>query len=313
MIMLLIGSENALDALSPAMQLLKQGGSALDAVEAAIRLVESNRDDHSVGIGGWPNLLGEVELDASIMDGRTRAAGAVGALRGYPHPIAVARRVMERLPHLFLVGQGAGDFAAEMGFAREDGPTEVAAREWMARLQANVPPEKLPALLQRREMAPWVSLTRDPQRVAGTVDVIAIDAQGNIASGVSTSGWAWKYPGRLGDSPIIGAGNYCDNRYGAAACTGFGELAIRGATAHTVVLLMRTGLSLLEACQQALIDLPRPPGAEDDSFMNIVAVDRHGNHCGVTNVAAWDQYAYLTPDMERGEIAKRVYVERGEG
>jgi beta-aspartyl-peptidase (threonine type) len=307
--MLLIGSGNALEALPFAMQILKQNGSALDAVEVAIRIVESNRDDHSVGMGGWPNLLGEVELDASIMEGRTRAAGAVGALRGYPHPISVARRVMERLPHVLLVGQGAGDFAAEMGFDREQGPTEVAAQEWMARIQANVPPEKLPALLQRREMAPWVSLTRDPQRVAGTVDVIAMDGQGNIASGVSTSGWAWKYPGRLGDSPIIGAGNYCDNRYGAAACTGFGELAIRGATAHTVVLLMRTGMPLLEACQQALVDLPRPPGT-DDSFMNIVAVDRHGNHCGVTNVANWDQYVYMTPEMDRAAIGKRVYVER---
>ena len=311
--MLLIGSENALQALAPAMHILKQGGSALDAVEAAIRLVESNPDDDSVGLSGWPNLLGEVELDASLMEGHTRTAGAVGALRGYPHPISIARRVMETLPHVFLVGQGAADFAAEMGFAQQASPTEKAAREWFSRVQANVPAERLPALLQRREMAPWVSLTRDPQRVAGTVDVIAIDAMGHIASGVSTSGWSWKYPGRLGDSPIIGAGNYCDNRYGAAACTGFGELAIRGATAHTVVLLMRTGIPLLEACQEALRDLPHPPGAVDDSFMNIVAVDRHGNHCGVTNVAEWDEYAYMTDTMEHAEIAKRVYVDRNSG
>jgi L-asparaginase / beta-aspartyl-peptidase len=311
--MLLIGSHNALQALPPAMHILKQGGSALDAVEAAIRLVESNPDDDSVGLSGWPNLLGEVELDASLMEGYTRTAGAVGALRGYPHPISIARRVMETLPHVFLVGQGAADFAAEMGFAQQSSPTEKAAREWFARVQANVPAERLPALLQRREMAPWVSLTRDPQRVAGTVDVIAIDAMGHIASGVSTSGWSWKYPGRLGDSPIIGAGNYCDNRYGAAACTGFGELAIRGATAHTVVLLMRTGMPLLEACQEALRDLPHPPGAVDDSFMNIVAVDRHGNHCGVTNVAEWDEYAYMTDAMEHAQIAKRVYVDRNSG
>ncbi len=311
--MLLIGSHNALQALPPAMHILKQGGSALDAVEAAIRLVESNPDDDSVGLSGWPNLLGEVELDASLMEGYTRTAGAVGALRGYPHPISIARRVMETLPHVFLVGQGAADFAAEMGFAQQASPTAKAAREWFARVQANVPAERLPALLQRREMAPWVSLTRDPQRVAGTVDVIAIDAMGHIASGVSTSGWSWKYPSRLGDSPIIGAGNYCDNRYGAAACTGFGELAIRGATAHTVVLLMRTGMPLLEACQEALRDLPHPPGAVDDSFMNIVAVDRHGNHCGVTNVAEWDEYVYMTDAMEHAEIAKRVYVDRNSG
>lgn len=306
--MLLIGSENALEALPPAMKILKQGGSALDAVELAIQLVESNLDDHSVGIGGWPNLLGEVELDASIMDGRNRMSGAVGALRGYAHAISVARRVMEKLPHVFLVGQGAADFAAEMNFERAETLTEIAAQEWIARVQANVPPAKMAALLQRREMAPWVALTRDPQRVAGTVDVIAIDAQGNMASGVSTSGWAWKYPGRLGDSPIIGAGNYCDNRYGAAACTGYGELAIRGNTAHTVVLLMQMGLSLIEACQQALRDLPLAPKGWEDNMMNIVAVDRHGNHCGVTNIKEWDEYAYMMAEMVEPKIAKRIYV-----
>jgi beta-aspartyl-peptidase (threonine type) len=306
--MLLIGSENALAALPPAMQILKQGGSALDAVEAAIRLVESNLEDHSVGVGGWPNLLGEVELDASIMDGRNRSSGAVGALRGYPHPISVARRVMDSLPHVFLTGQGAADFAAEMGFERQETLTDIAAQEWIARVQANVPSTKMASLLQRREMAPWVSLTRDPQRVAGTVDVIAIDAQGNLASGVSTSGWAWKYPGRLGDSPIIGAGNYCDNRYGAAACTGYGELAIRGSTAHTVVLLMQMGVPLIEACQQALRDLPPPPPGWEDNMMNIVAVDRDGNHCGATNIKHWDEYAYMTDDMVEAKIAKRVYV-----
>jgi beta-aspartyl-peptidase (threonine type) len=307
--MLLVGSANARHALPAAMQILKQGGSAIDAVEAAIRLVEANLDDHSVGVGGWPNLLGEVELDASIMDGRTRASGAVGALRGYPHPISVARKVMECLPHVFLVGRGAADFAAEMGFAAAETLTDVAAREWIGRVQANVPTEKLPALLHRREMVPWVNLTRDPQRVAGTVDVIAIDGEGNIASGVSTSGWAWKYPGRLGDSPIIGAGNYCDNRYGAAACTGYGELAIRGATAHTVVLLMRTGVPLREAGRQALLDLPRPSNGQEDNFMNIVAVDAQGNHCGFTNVSERDQYTYMTAEMTEAVLEKRIFVE----
>lgn len=306
--MLLVGSENALAALPPAMQILKAGGSALDAVEAAIRLVEADPTEHSVGVGGWPNLLGEVELDASLMDGRTRAAGCVGALRGYPHPISVARAVMERLPHVFLVGQGAADFAAEMGFAPQETLTDVAAQEWIARIQANVPQDKLPALIHRREMAPWVFLTKDPQRVAGTVDVIAIDREGNMASGVSTSGWSWKYPGRLGDSPIIGAGNYCDNRYGAAGCTGHGELAIRGNTAHTVVLLLKMGLSLEEACRQAMLDLPRWGNTLTDSFMNIVAVDRHGNHCGATNDPNYGEYAYMTAAMAEAQIAPRIYV-----
>ncbi len=306
--MLLIGSENALHALPAAMKILKQGGSAVDAVEAAIRLVEQDPEEHSVGVGGWPNLLGVVELDASIMDGQGRTSGAVGALRGYPHPISIARAVMEKLPHVFLVGQGAADFAAETGFEPQETLTDVAAHEWIARLQANVPMADLPSVLHRRTMIPWVNLTRDPQRVAGTVDVIAIDGQGNMASGVSTSGWAWKYPGRLGDSPIIGAGNYCDNRYGAAACTGYGELSIRGATAHTVVFAMKMGLSLEEACRQALLDLPAPPAGFAGNMMNIVAVDRHGNHCGATNIAEWDEYAYMNADMAEAKIAKRLYV-----
>ncbi|MFN8496119.1 MAG: isoaspartyl peptidase/L-asparaginase [Caldilineaceae bacterium] len=144
------------------MQILKQGGSAVDAVEAAIRWVESNLDDHSVGIGGWPNLLGEAELDASIMDGRNRMSGAVGALRGYGHPISVARQVMEKIPHVFLVGQGAADFAAEMGFEREETLTDIASQEWMARLQATCSGRR-----RWRAYSNGVkrrSLTTDPQR-----------------------------------------------------------------------------------------------------------------------------------------------------
>ncbi len=252
--------------------------------------------------------LGFIFLILIIVIAFVEAATMIGALRGYPHPISVARRVMDSLPHVFLTGQGAADFAAEMGFEREETLTDIAAHEWIDRVQANVPSAKMAALFQRREMTSWVALARDPQRIAGTVDVIAIDAQGNIASGVSTSGWAWKYPGRLGDSPIIGAGNYCDNRHGAAACTGYGELAIRGSTAHTVVLLMQMGLSLVEACQQALRDLPPAPPGWEDNMMNIVAVDRDGNHCGATNIKQWDEYAYMTDDMVEAKIAKRIYV-----
>jgi len=307
--MLLLGTWNTLHTLPAGMQALKNHGTALDAVEAAIRPVEENLEEHTVGVGGWPNLLGEVELDASIMDGRTRASGAVGALRGYANPISVARRVMERLPHVFLVGQGAADFAAEMGFLRQETLTDVAAKEWMDRLRANVPDESLPALLHRRQMAPWVNLTRDPRRVHGTTNVIAIDAEGNLASGVSTSGWAWKYPGRLGDSPVIGAGNYCDNRYGAACCIGHGELAIRAGTARAIVLLLQMGVPLLDACRHALQDLPVSPGDEDGSFISIISVDSQGNACNATNSTAFDEYCLMTPDMQEAEMLHGVHVE----
>lgn len=306
--MLLIGTWNAAHALPAGMKMLKNGGSALDAVEAAIRLVEEDPEEHSVGVGGWPNLLGEPELDASIMDGRNRASGAVGALVGYANPIAVARKVMETLPHVFLVGQGAADFAAEMGFPRRETLTAEAAQVWIERVHANVPTEQLPALLHRRRMAPWVNLTKDPQRIHGTVNVIAVDDQGNLASGVSTSGWAWKYPGRLGDSPIIGAGNYCDNRFGAAACIGHGELAIRAGTARSVVLRMEMGMTLRDACRAALRDLPLAPEFEDGSFMNIIAVDKAGQPWAANNMQWATEYAVMTADDDTVQMRQAESV-----
>jgi beta-aspartyl-peptidase (threonine type) len=273
--------------------------------------VEADVEEHSVGVGGWPNVVGEVELDASIMDGRDRSTGAVGALRGFPHPISVARRVMEQLPHVFLVGQGAADFAKEMGFTQEEILTDIAAKEWIERVQVNVPIDRIPDLLHRREMAPWVNLAKDPQRIHGTINVIAVDSRGDIASGVSTSGWFWKYPGRLGDSPIIGAGNYCDNRYGAAACIGHGELAIRAGTARTVVLLLQMGVPLLEACRQAMLDLPVAPGEKDGSFMSIVAIDNDGNHCGVSNAPKFHEFAYMSAEMQEGELRRGTIVGAG--
>ncbi len=264
--------------MDAAWTILGEGGTALDAVEAATREVEDNPDDHSVGYDGYPNLLGEVELDASLMDGATRQAGTVGAVRGYRHPITIARAVLDRLPHVTLVGAGAERLAAELGMEPEDLLTEETRAVWRAGLDGT-----LAASDSRRRLLDRVSsLFADPEHVAGTVDVLAIDARGHIASAVSTSGWAWKYPGRLGDSPIIGAGNYCDDRYGGAACTGWGELAIRGATAHTVIAGMASGLSLDEAADRAIRDLRglRVPGGEP--IMNLVALDPEGRHVGIS-------------------------------
>jgi beta-aspartyl-peptidase (threonine type) len=270
--MIIAGTHNARAFLDTGWRILRDGGSALDAVEAVTREVEADLAEHSVGIGGYPNLAGEVELDASIMDGRTRACGAVAALRRYGHPVSVARRVMERLPHVLLVGAGAGDFAREMGFAEEELLTPEAAAAWRERLAAVVPEPEIPALLARERMAGHALLLEDASRAAGTVDVIAVDARADFASAVSTSGWAWKYPGRVGDSPIAGAGNYCDNRFGAAACVGHGELAIRASTARAIVLQMEAGRGLEEACAWALRDLPRS-GRLANSMVTVLAVD----------------------------------------
>ncbi|MGB9879306.1 MAG: isoaspartyl peptidase/L-asparaginase, partial [Anaerolineae bacterium] len=209
--MLVITSHNGLPGIEKAMQVLREGGTALDAVEAGIRLVELNEQDEGVGIGGLPNVLGQVELDASIMDGRTLAAGAVGAVQGYAHPISIARRVMERTPHVMLVGEGANRFAAEMGFPRCDLPIERARNKWQERLIELFPEAETDTLAARKELLPLVKELIHARLRQGTVNFLARDRYGDIACGVSTSGWPWKYPGRLGDSPIIGAGGYADN------------------------------------------------------------------------------------------------------
>jgi L-asparaginase / beta-aspartyl-peptidase len=303
----IVATGNATPYLPLGMETLLAGGTAMDAVERVIREVEADTREHAVGVGGWPNLVGEVELDASIMQGRDRRSGAVGAVKRYAHPISIARKVMELTPHVFLVGQGAEDFARETGFQEEATLTPEAARAWAARLQANVPLEEMPELLARRKLLPFVLLARDPQRIHGTVNVLVQDSRGDIASGVSTSGWSWKYPGRLGDSPVIGAGNYCDNRFGAAACTGHGELAIRASLARTIVMHMEYGLTVEQACARALGDAPDPQTPEGTVLVT-VAMDRNGGHCCFTNSDRGWGYAYLAEKMSAPETraARRI-------
>jgi len=288
--MIVVGSVTAEAGISAAAQVLRDGGSALDAVESAIRLVEVTPDVHSVGQDAWPNLLGQHELDASIMDGVTLNAGAVGALFGFVHPISVARRVMEDLPHVLLVGDGAARFADEIGAERGDLMTDEVREGWAAWLKDRMSAqqwEKWPAT----QLAPWARLTADPETAHGTVCVLARDADGDIACGVSTSGWAWKYPGRLGDSPIIGAGNYADNRYGAAACTGFGEMTLRTGTARSVILYLKMGLSLQDAVRAAAEDLCQARWFYKGR-VTIYALDRSERHIVRTCGDASDRSAY---------------------
>ncbi len=278
--MIIIASSNGAIGIDAAIETLKSGGSALDAVEAGIRLVEAKPEEHSVGRDGYPNILGALELDASIMDGRSLDSGAVACLRGYPYAISVARQILERkLPHVLLAGEGAARFAREIGAETCDEMLSDAIREvWRARLRAvgAEPP------LDDAPLLDYVSLATDPERVAGTVNFIAMDRDGDIAAGVSTSGWAWKYPGRVGDSPIIGAGNYADNRYGACVCTGMGEMAIRAGTARSLVLYLKTGMPLMEAAAQAMRDL-RDLGGQYIGGMNLIALDRDGAHIGFSS------------------------------
>jgi L-asparaginase / beta-aspartyl-peptidase len=293
-----VASENGSYGLPLAWKALQDGATALDAVEAGVRAVEDNPDDHTVGYAGHPNIDGVVELDASIMDGATRRAGAVGGLQGYRHAITVARAVLERTPHALITGDGAGRLAAGIGEPRENLLTEGERAYW----SAGVADGKADLLSQVRQ------LTRDPREGAGTVDFLAIDRDGHLSSAVSTSGWAFKHPGRLADSAIIGAGNYCDDRYGAAACTGWGELAIRAATAHTAVMAMARGASPAEAATIALRDLFDLPTDGVLPLMHVVVLSPSGEHAAATTMPG-ARYAWQDESMSEFAISDRLVVQ----
>ena len=307
---IVVGSANARIGLPAAIEVLRRGGSAIDAVVAAVRLVEDNPEDMSVGTGGLPNILGQVELDASIMDGRTLAAGAVGAVKGYPHPIEIARKVMDVMPHVLLVGEGAELFARVHGFTPAELLTERAEQAWHQALAPAGRTDDRDDAYGRRYMGlvrDWAALLHT--EIFGTTNVIARDLEGNIACGVSTSGWGFKWPGRLGDSPIIGAGNYADNRFGAAACTGRGELAIRAASAHSVVTYLRQGMALEDALRAAMRDLRRvvDPFAERAGIMNIVGMDAQGR-VAAASTGEDARFVYQTVEMNAVVEAPRLHV-----
>jgi isoaspartyl peptidase/L-asparaginase-like protein (Ntn-hydrolase superfamily) len=308
----MIASERGEVGLAAGIGVLRAGGSAMDAVEAAIRVVEANEADHYVGVGGLPNLLGEVELDASIMDGATRRAGAVGAVQGFPHPISIARAVCEQLPqHLLLVGAGAERFADEAGIERGETRTEEAMRVWRDGLSGDA---LSPAgdgrgageAAYRREALRRIQAMAPPGGPWGTVNVLALDAPGNLCVGVSTSGYPWKYPGRVGDSALIGSGNYCDNRAGGAACTGRGELAIRGSTARTVVAGLAAGLDPEEACARAVRETLELP---DDfrSGLQALCLTPDGRHGGASTRQG-ATYAVMSTADEAFRIVGRRQV-----
>ena len=303
--MIVVASHNGDVGIRAAIEVLRAGGSAVDAVVAGIEPVEANPADHSVGFSGLPNLLGEVELDASIMDGNGLRAGSVGAVHEFQDAIAMAKRVMDELPHVLLAGPGADRFGRDTGFAPKSLLTDEATAIWRQRMD-----DRANETAYARRMRQIVGeVTNDPQFPEpphGTVNFIAQDRDDNIACGVSTSGWAWKYPGRLGDSPIIGAGNYADNRWGAAACTGRGEMAQRCCTAHSVVTFMRFGMAIEEAVRQALLDL----AALDDPYAserNIIALDRDGRPAAASTTAN-KPFIYMTCEMDDFVTETRQHV-----
>jgi L-asparaginase len=282
--MILLTNNEGTVGVPTTVRALAEGQGALDAIEAGIRLIEADPEVRTVGRGGWPNLLGEVELDACLMDGATLRSGAVGALRGFLHPVSVAREVMRRLPHELLVGDGAARFAREIGAEPADNLTEDSRLAWQAWFDHELTAEQKRAWpdvdlagLCRHAIDPETGGRSTPQTGADTTVFLAQDADGHVCSGTSTSGWGWKYPGRLGDSPIIGAGSYADSRYGAAACTGAGEMTIRCCTARSVVLYLKAGASIADAVAEAVDDLRSLRGGLL-SRVSVHGIDTRGNH-----------------------------------
>jgi N4-(beta-N-acetylglucosaminyl)-L-asparaginase len=257
-----VGSGNGLASVALAVQEVEGGTDTLDAVVAGVNLVEEDPDDTSVGYGGLPNLDGVVQLDSSVMHGPSRGAGAVACLEGIKRPSRVAVDVMRYTDHVLLVGEGAQRFASSMGHPIEDLLTDRARRRWIEwragvsdRDSYREPGERPGPVVPFKEEEdygdPLVD-SHDGVRPQGTINCNVVNRRGEISGVTTTSGLAFKIPGRVGDSPIVGAGLYVDNDVGACGSTGLGEAVIKTCGSHTVVELMRGGMHPTDACLEAL-------------------------------------------------------------
>jgi N4-(beta-N-acetylglucosaminyl)-L-asparaginase len=245
-----ISSGNGVRATEKAMQMLADGADPADAVVAGVNIVEDDPNDMSVGLGGLPNEDGVVELDASVMHGPLHRAGAVGALRNIKNPSSVALTILKRTDHLMLVGEGALRFARAHGFKEQDLLTERARQAWL-RWKENLSPGDNWLNDDQRDLA--LAHANDPlPYTTGTINCLALTAGGDLAGTTSTSGLSYKLPGRVGDSPIIGAGLYVDNAIGAAGATGRGEAVIHVCGSFAVVQEMARGATPTEACLTVL-------------------------------------------------------------
>jgi len=272
---------HGLAANQKAWSVLEDNGSVLDAVEKGVAIVESDFTNRSVGLGGLLDRDGKVTLDACIQDHDGRA-GAVAFIQRFEHPISIARAIMERTPHVMLVGTGAEKWALENGFEQIDitiPEVRVAYEEW----------------LRTSEYKPIANRENHD-----TIGMIAMDANGRLAGSCTTSGMAYKIHGRVGDSPIIGAGLFVDGDVGAACATGVGELMIRTAGSHTVVELMRQGFTPMDACREAVLRILAKNPDQKDMQVGFLALNKEGKH------GAWSAYEGFNYAMSTSSKAQLI-------
>ncbi len=275
---------HGLDANKVGYEILKNGGTAIDAVEQGVRVVENDPDNQTVGIGGFPDREGNVTLDACIMKG-DGSCGSVAFLQEIKNPISVARKVMEETPHIMLVGSGAQKFALEYGFEKENLLTEKTKADYKA-------------WLKKSTYKPEINIENHD-----TISTLALDDKGKIAGACTTSGAAWKMHGRVGDSPLIGAGLFVDEESGAAAATGLGEAVIRTAGSAMVVESMRRGLNPYEACVDVVERIRRKHKSLKDLQVGFLALDMQGNYGAYSihpgfNIAIGDNNGHILIDAK---------------
>ncbi|NNE67590.1 MAG: N(4)-(beta-N-acetylglucosaminyl)-L-asparaginase [Pyrinomonadaceae bacterium] len=287
-------NETGRNAVTEAFNILKDGGSALDAVEKGTNIIEVDPEDTSVGYGGLPNEEGIVQLDSSIMDGKTYNAGSVASIENIKNPSSVARLVMEKTDHVMLVGDGALKFAKKFGFKEVDLMTEKSRRIYLRWLERKSdrddwgPPDHLrkrdgesAGVRGEGRGGSYASYRESIDHYHGTTNVLAVDKNGDISGITSTSGLAFKLDGRIGDSPIIGAGLYVDNEVGAAGATGRGEDVIKSCASFFIVMQMKAGRSPQQACEDAnqlIIDKYKAIGSDYYPGEKFVAINKAGEY-----------------------------------